>query len=77
MKNIKKIIVTFLLCISVCFMLASCNKDDLTVPSGMVLASDKDVAYYSLFVPKTWTVDIQTGTTTAYVKSSSETPCFW
>lgn len=43
--------------------LISCEKSD--VPDGMKLASGEAVSY-SLFVPEDWTLDLQTGITSAH-----------
>ena len=41
------------------------NKEPLTNENGLVLASDPAVAGYSLYIPTTWTPDLQNGTTSA------------
>ena len=63
-----KRIIAICLCLVACFALTSCNKDDITVPAGMQLASNTEVPDYTLFVPDGWTVEISTGTTAAYLK---------
>ena len=66
----KKIIA---LCLSVilCLSFAACGeKNDIDVPMGMMLASDKNVPEYVLMVPNDWTIESATGTTTAYYKDN-------
>ncbi len=43
---------------------------DISVPMGMMLASDPDIPEYVLMVPNDWTVESATGTTTAYYKDN-------
>ena len=54
--------------IFVCTALFSCKKND-NVPDGMMLASGEAANYY-LYVPDDWTIDLQTGATTAHVSSA-------
>lgn len=63
-----KKLLTTALCLIICINLASCGKSD-DVPDGMQLASG-DAANYYLYIPEDWTVDLQTGATTAHVSSS-------
>ncbi len=65
-----KKIIAICLCIAACLAFSACDKNasDITVPHGMQLASDTEIPDYTLFVPTAWTVDIQTGTTAAYLK---------
>ena len=62
-----KKILALCLCALFCVLpLTACKKSDVTVPYGLQLASDPNVADYYLFVPDDWTVDISTGVTYAY-----------
>lgn len=60
-----------LLCALSLLSLCACG-EDVTVPTGMMLASGKIADYY-LFVPANWTVNSATGITSAYVSSSDHT----
>ena len=54
-------------------LFAGCAKKTGTeAPDGMKLASDPDVAGYSLFVPEDWDVDMQTKSTRAYCPGSDK-----
>lgn len=44
----------------------SCSGKKSEVPDGMKLASDPKAASYTLYVPESWTVDMQTSSTRAY-----------
>lgn len=50
-----------------CFAFSSCAKDSYEVPAGFQIASDTEIVDYLLYVPESWTVDMRTGVTTAYV----------
>lgn len=68
-----KKLIAIVLCIITCLSFAACNNssgDDMA-PSGMKLASDKKVPDYKLFVPEAWTVETQSGTTTACLRTTS------
>ena len=59
--------------------LVSCTDDD-NIPDGMKYACDPDIVDYSLFVPESWIVDIQTGASMAHVSEtdfSSVQVCQW
>lgn len=61
-----------LLCIFVCLSFVACgNSENEIAPTGMKLASDKEVPDYKLFVPEAWTVETSTGTTTACLRNTS------
>lgn len=77
-KNIKKGILHRAAAFSLCamlmigsvFTLAACkNSEDTWQPAGMKLASSED-ADYKLWIPESWTVDMSTGITSAYVSSA-------
>lgn len=53
-----------------CMALVSCNQEGIAVPTGMQLASDPEILDFHLFVPEGWTVDMRTGTTTAYYSTN-------
>lgn len=65
----KKLLTLAICAILLCATLASCGKSDDGVPDGMMLASG-DAANYYMYIPEDWTVDLQTGATTAHVSSS-------
>ena len=66
----KKIIV-LCLAVAMCFLVSACSSaSDIKVPMGMQLASNESVPDYVLLVPNDWTVETQTGTTTAYFKDN-------
>ena len=67
----KKIISLFLAMI-ICAVLASCGESatESDVPEGMKLVECDDEKSYSLYVPDEWTIDMSTGTVSAYVSSS-------
>lgn len=70
----KKIIALCLCLLSLCFALTACDStDDIDVPMGFQLASDTNIVDYLLFVPEKWTVDMRTGTTSAYYSTSDPT----
>ncbi len=64
----KKIITLTLALALLCASLASCGDSD-EAPDGMLLASG-DAADYYMYIPEDWTVDLQTGATTAHVSSA-------
>ena len=45
---------------------------DENAPEGMKLASNVDIVDYSLYVPKSWIIDIQTGSTMAHVSDTDK-----
>ena len=45
---------------------SGCSKKDPTVPDGMKLASDPELATYTFFVPESWSIDTQNASTRAY-----------
>ena len=62
-------ILSVLLTVFALFALSSCSgKTD--VPKGMKLASDTSIVDYSLFVPKSWIIDVSNGATMAHVSES-------
>ena len=63
--------IALLLCALSLFYLSACGSD-VSVPTGMMLASGKIADYY-LFVPGNWTVNSATGITSAYVSTSDRT----
>jgi len=65
MKKLLSLIFALLL---TCTVLSSCKKNT-DVPEGMILASGESADYY-LYIPDDWTVDLQTGATTAHVSSN-------
>ena len=74
MKNIVRRIGYLLAAVSVTALsllaLSGCDKEDSGwYPAGMKLASDEK-AEYRLYVPESWTVDMSTGVTSAYVGGS-------
>lgn len=77
-EKTKKSVIRKVAAASLCAMLmigsvltfASCgNSDDAWQPAGMKLASSED-ADYKLWIPESWTVDMSTGITSAYVSST-------
>ena len=65
-----KKIIAFLFVLSLCFAFVACgNSENVNVPSGYKIASNETSPYYVLIVPEKWTVDVQSGTTTAYYKN--------
>lgn len=62
----KKILALCLVSVLLCMTLVSCSQESIAVPTGMQLASDPEIMDFHLFVPTGWTVDMRTGTTTAY-----------
>ena len=53
-----------------CTILVSCANEDGSVPAGFKKISDPEgigAVDYDLFVPKSWTADLGTGVTSAYV----------
>ena len=63
----KKILAWLCLAAMLC-SLAACGKsnDSVTVPTGFQPASDTSVTDYTLLLPVDWTVNYQTGMTSAY-----------
>ncbi|MBQ3792574.1 MAG: hypothetical protein II797_05690 [Clostridia bacterium] len=59
-----KQIVSLLLASLLLLSLAGCGQED--TPSGMKLASDPAIVDFKLYVPESWTVDLQTGAVSAY-----------
>ena len=51
-------------------VLPGCSKADPTVPDGMKLASDPELATYTFFVPDSWSIDTQNASTRAYVSGT-------
>ena len=45
---------------------SGCSKKDPSVPDGMKLASDPELATYTFFVPESWSIDTQNASTRAY-----------
>lgn len=69
MKRIKRITALILAC-AVCAILASCGGTvDADAPDGMKRV-EADVKNYTLYVPQSWTVDMSTGTVSAYASST-------
>lgn len=68
MKRIS-LLTAVILCL--CLFVSSCGKQS-DVPTGMKLASMEEVSY-SLFVPESWIVDLQTKATTAHVSQNDRT----
>ncbi len=62
-----KKLITLALAAVMLFSFAACSKSD--VPSGMKVASS-DVVDYTLYVPKEWLVDENTGMTGAHVSAT-------
>lgn len=76
--TMKKILSCAVALVLLCASLSSCGKND-GVPDGMILASG-DAADYYMYIPEDWTVDLQTGATTAHVSSSDRSnvgACSW
>ncbi len=70
----KKLLALCLCLLTVCFSTAACSKaGDINVPMGFQLASDPEIVDYLLFVPEKWTVDMRTGTTSAYYSTYDPT----
>lgn len=70
----KKIVALCLCLVVFCFSFASCGgSNNIDVPMGFQLASDPEIVDYLLFVPEKWTVDMRTGTTTAYYSTYDPT----
>ena len=65
----KRILVFALILVMSVTLLASCKGASDGTPSGMKLASDIEINDYYLYVPTSWTVDMSTGITSAYVSS--------
>lgn len=65
----KKIIALLLATVLMTAALASCAKEETTVPAGMKEASS-DSANCDFFVPKNWICDVSSGATTAYYSTS-------
>lgn len=61
----KKTVVLIALALALIFTV-SCSGKKSGVPDGMKLASDPKTASYTLYVPESWTVDMQTSSTRAY-----------
>ncbi len=67
MKTKKLPIIIIAAALALTAALAGCSaKKDRTVPDGMKLASDPELAGYTFFVPESWSVDIRTASTRAY-----------
>lgn len=64
----KRIISLLTALVLLCTILASCGRSS-DAPDGMILASG-DAADYFFYIPDDWTVDLQTGATTAHVSST-------
>ncbi len=62
-KRIISIIAAFAIAAAV---LTGCSDKDPSVPDGMKLASDPELATYSFFVPESWSVDTHDASTRAY-----------
>lgn len=70
----KKLLALCLCLLTICFSFAACNKEgSYNVPMGFQLASDPEIVDYLLFVPEKWTVDMRTGTTSAYYSTMDPT----
>lgn len=69
----KKILSLCLACILLALSLVACGKDEIDTPPYTQLASDPTVVDFYLFVPDNWTVDISTGTATAYYSINDPT----
>lgn len=63
MKSVRYLSILLILC-TLALLLFGCSKSDL--PDGMVEASDPKYVDYHLYVPRNWTVDLQTGAVSAY-----------
>lgn len=62
-----KLKIAFAIILVLSTILCSCAKDD-GVPAGMKLFSGENVDY-TVYLPEDWTVDMSTGTLSAYVSS--------
>ena len=63
----KKRIVSFIAAAVIALaVLSGCSNGDGTVPDGMKLASDPELATYTFFVPESWSIDTQDASTRAY-----------
>ena len=70
----KKLLALCLCLLTVCLSTVACSKQgDYSVPMGFQLASDPEIVDYLLFVPEKWTVDMRTGTTSAYYSTYDPT----
>lgn len=69
----KKLLSLCLACILLALTLAACGKNEIEMPPYTQLASDPSVVDFHLFVPDNWTVDMSTGTATAYYSVSDPT----
>lgn len=70
----KKLLALCLCLLTVCCSIVACSKEgDVNVPMGFQLASDPEIVDYLLFVPEKWTVDMRTGTTSAYYSTMDPT----
>ena len=67
----KKILAIILAITFVLTIMTACGKKE-DAPSGMKLASG-DAASYSLYIPKSWKIDVQTGYTAAHVSDEDKT----
>lgn len=68
MKTVKKtvaVLTALLMLASAMLVFSSCNKEGADVPAGMKEASGDSVDY-DLYIPSTWTSDVENGATTAY-----------
>ena len=65
MKTKKIISIIALLAIAAA-VFSGCSKKDPSVPDGMKLASDPELATYTFFVPESWSIDTQNSSTRAY-----------
>ena len=69
----KKILSLCLICVLLASTLVACNKDEIEMPPYTQLASDPSIVDFYLFVPDNWTVDMSTGTATAYYSVNDPT----
>lgn len=67
----KKILSIILVLVFALTLMTACGKK-ADAPKGMKLASG-DAASYSLFIPKDWKIDVQTGYTAAHVSEEDKT----
>ena len=66
----KRLLSVALICVML-LCLVACGGDD-GVPSGMKLASNKNIVSYSLFVPEDWIIDEQSAMTMAHVSTADK-----
>lgn len=67
--KLKALLISFIAVILLVTGCSSANQSDIEAPEGMKLFSNEHVDY-TAFVPLSWTVDMSTGTLSAYVSSA-------